>query len=93
MMKPNSFDFWEKSIYARNNRKWQDVSRYFSKNIIGHKIADINIEAYSKTDEDIDLVEFVMDNGYRLSLETDLMTGYMSLSEEKPYETEDKVTE
>ena len=93
MMKPNSFDFWEKSIYARNNRKWQDVSRYFSKNIIGHKIVDINIEAYSKTDEDIDLVEFVMDNGYRLSLETDLMTGYMSLSEEKPYETEDKGTE
>ncbi len=92
MMKPNSFDFWEKSIYARNNRKWQDVSKYFSKNIIGHKVVDINIEAYSKTDEDIDLVEFVMDNGYRLSLETDLMTGYMSLSEEKPYETEDKGT-
>lgn len=82
MMKLNSFDFWEKSDYGRV-QKWQNVSKYFSENIIGHKVVDVNIEAYSEDDEDIDLVEFVMDNGFKLSLETDLMTGYMSLSEEK----------
>ena len=82
MMKPNSFDFWEKSYIGRC-KEWQDVSKYFSKNIIGHKIIDVNVEAYSKTDEDIDLVEMIMDNGFKLCLETDLMTGYMSLFEEK----------
>ena len=82
MMKPNSFDFWEKSYYGRC-KKWQDVSKYFSKNIIGRKVVDINIEAYSNNDDNIDLVEFVLDNGFKLSLETDMMTGYMSLSEEK----------
>ena len=81
MMKPNSFDFWEKS--GKSDEDWKDVSKYFSKNIVGCKIVDVNIEAYSNDDEDIDLVEFVLDNGYKLSLETDLMSGYMSLSEEK----------
>ena len=88
-MKPNSFDFWEKS-YIGSCRKWTDVSKYFSKNIIGHTVVDISATAYSKDDEDIDEVSFVLDNGIRLSLETDNMTGYMSLSEEKPYETDNK---
>ena len=83
MMKPDFFDFWEQS-YIKKFPNWQDVSKYFSKNIIGHKIIDINIESFGREDdENIDLVEFVMDNSYKLCLESDLWTGYMCLYEDK----------
>ncbi len=82
MMEPNSFDFWEKSGIARS-LVWKDVSKYFSKNIIGHTVVNVEVSTYSKNEENMDKVSFVMDNGFCLSIETDLMTGYMSLFEEK----------
>ena len=77
-MKPNSFNFWEKSYFA--SCQWQDVSKYFSKNIVGHKIVDVEVVSLLNNEE-IDIVNLVMDNSKKLELTTDNMTLYMTLSE------------
>ncbi len=76
IMAPNSFDFWEKSA-VMECIAWQDVSKYFSKNIIGHKI--VNVEVYS--DNEIDRVLFVMDNGHGLWLVPGIVTSSLVIAE------------
>lgn len=80
MMIPNSFDFWEKSA-VMGCIAWQDVSKYFSKNIIGHKIINIELYSFIPNKNDIDMVSFVMDNGYELRLDADPITRYLVISE------------
>lgn len=80
MIKPNSFNFREKSCITASIT-WQDVSKYFSKNIIGHKITAVEPMNNENTVSEFDEIHFVMDNGHRLVLDTDTMTGYMIMYE------------
>lgn len=75
-----------------------DVSRHFSRNIIGHKLEDIQIHETTEVyfmnfdrlgierndgDDMFEEIWFVFDNGYKLELTTD-HTDYTLLQEVKP---------
>ena len=70
----------------------KDVSKYYSKNIIGHNVTEIEINKtdsipifskveYGKDDTRYNEIYFVLDNGYKL--EISFWTDYMLLSEVK----------
>ncbi len=69
---------------------WKDISKYYTKNIIGQKLSDIQIRRtcrpnecvshYRKQGEDMyNEIIFVFENGYQLEISSD--TDYMSLYE------------
>ena len=69
---------------------WKDISKYYTKNIIGQKLSDIQIRRtchpnecvshYRKQGEDMyDEIIFVFENGYQLEISSD--TDYMNLKE------------
>ena len=82
MIHLNLFRFWEKSNITKN-LSWANINRYFSKNIINHKIVEVVTKSLNQ-DNNIDVVEFVMDNGYKLTLRADTAKGCMYLAEEEP---------
>lgn len=77
-----TFDFLEKSAVTRDI-SWQNVSKYFSKNIIKHKLIDIVADTYGENNNLLANISFVMDSGYKLTLKPDSKAGYMVLYEEK----------
>ena len=89
----NSLTRKEKS-YQRNKNIWRDISKYFSKNIIGRVVKDIVIEqrSYPPSIEDVGLewgredlygkIQFVMDNDFQFVINVDF--DYMITYEENP---------
>ena len=88
----NSLTREEKS-YQRNKNIWRDISKYYSKNIVGRVVKDIVIEQRSNPPsiEDPGLewgredlygkIQFVMDNDFRFTI--DVQWDYMIIYEEK----------
>ncbi len=85
----NTLDFTEISN-IEGRVAWQDVSIYYSKNIIGQKLVDIKINYTLKPNEYVshyrkvgekmyDEIIFVFENGYQLEISSDI--DYMSLYE------------
>ena len=85
----NSLDYTEISNID-GHVAWQDVNKYYSKNIIGQKLSDIKIHHtrhpneyvshYRKNGEDMyDDIIFVFENGHQLEIASDI--DYMSLYE------------
>lgn len=88
MMQFNQLSFWEKSNITKS-LSWTNISRYFSKNIMNHNIVEVVSKSLNQ-DNYIDVVEFVMDNGYKLTLRADTAKGCMYLTEEEPDKIQSK---
>lgn len=85
----NTLDFTEMSN-VEGCVAWQNVSTYYSKNVIGQKLSDIKINCTPKPNECVshyrkigenmyDEIIFVFENGYQLEISSDI--DYMNLYE------------
>lgn len=90
----NTLDFTERST-VEGCVAWQNVNKYFVKNIIGQKLVDIKIKYTPKPNEFVshyrrfgekmyDEIIFVFENGYQLEIVSD--NDYMILSEKHEWQ-------